>query len=208
MLTEDKLVHTTEEHFQTFKFNVNYWIDYFSLRDWVYDIRHQDPNKGDFQLAGVTADLESGYAIFSLNTETPEDLLNEREIMFAAFHEVCELLLMEPWILAQQRHETSEERMTTAWHKVIHRLTNTIFEDSYQDYLDEQEPLPEETEMTLGELLLAYKDEENPQPAPVLIEEERLNQMGYEPYCEPLGKTFNPLGLPPVIYLGHNEEEC
>ena len=92
---------TTKKDFQEFKKEAWYWIEYFGLKSWEYDFRHE---KTDFENARAeyTAYLEARYVCIRLNI-TFAFKPNLKEIRSAAFHEICHLLLID---LSQLSHKT------------------------------------------------------------------------------------------------------
>lgn len=115
---------TTAEDFEIFKSEAMKWIVFFGLADWEVHFFHEFLDHG----MGATTQgwFKSKNAEIKLNKEWPKEYKNEYQIRLTAFHEVCELLLMELRILAQCRY-LAEDDIDHATHTIIQRLVNTVF---------------------------------------------------------------------------------
>jgi hypothetical protein len=111
---------------------VNFWVDYFGLKDWDLDQVHLDEEDGSH--ASCRSVWRQKVAAISL-TKSCETILEDTQknrqatIRRAAFHEVCELLLAEVRRAAEDRFVT-EDQIESAIHGVISRLTNTVYKES------------------------------------------------------------------------------
>ena len=123
-------METTDLDFELFRDEALYWIDYFGLKDWEVDIVHVEL---DGVMANCTGMWKSKHATLRLNTEWEDRYCTALEFRKSAFHEVCELLLMEVHIIAASRY-CEEPDLDHAMHGVIQRLVNTIFTEKPEVY--------------------------------------------------------------------------
>lgn len=159
---------TTVGQYAFFVEQCKVWIEYWGLKDWNVDYVHAPAvlDDGSQPLSHVTTSGVDKYCIVSFNTYCPESILDDKELMSAAFHEMAELLLMDFWLLAVQRFDMSEDQLTEAGHAIIARLSNAVFEDYYEHYTLGGEP--EETE-PLDEVMDVL-----PPPFPLNLEDIKL----------------------------------
>ena len=116
---------TTNKDFKLFMDSCDRWVDYFGLLDWEVDYFHEElPGP----LAITSAQYKTKAASITMNTEWEDQYKTDAQIKRCAFHEVCELLLMEFNILARSRY-LDEEDIAHAIHTIIQRLTNTVYRD-------------------------------------------------------------------------------
>lgn len=123
------MVELTENDFNIFKSEAEYWLNQFGLKDWRVDYAFEkldEENRAEcrYHWHGKTACL-------ALN-KWPSDSLSQGQIEESAFHEVCELLLIEMRRIALDEHIPFEEReglTDCACHSVIRRLENSVFKN-------------------------------------------------------------------------------
>jgi hypothetical protein len=116
---------TSKSNFKFFIKEVQYWVDYFGLKDWDIDFHHSIL---DGSLAVTSGNWQQKHASITLNTYWDEDYHNPEQFKRVAFHEACELLLMEVRILACSRY-LADSDINNAVHTVISRLTNTVYKE-------------------------------------------------------------------------------
>ena len=114
---------TTKKDFAEFKAECWKWINYFGLKQWEWDIRHQNPEhesaRADYNLV-----YTAKYVCVRLNPTfdlTPE----KNEIKRCAFHEIVHVLLSELSRLGlaiYNEHVVEKEE-----HIIIQILENTLF---------------------------------------------------------------------------------
>jgi hypothetical protein len=117
-------MRTTKKDFQMFKKECEVWIERFGLLDWDVHFFHDDLPEGMY--AGTSGWYKPKNAEISLNTNVSKDYYSPKCIKETAFHEVCELLLMELRIIAQTRY-IQEEDIDHACHGIIQRLLNGVY---------------------------------------------------------------------------------
>lgn len=125
-------IETTDDDFIFFMNEFRMWVEYWGLKDWQIDAHftfNPAMDKDDPPLGSINAMYADKYAVVYFCPICPDSIYSEEEIAKTAFHEAAELLMMEFWLLANARHGTTEEQLTKACHDVIHRLTNTTFEE-------------------------------------------------------------------------------
>jgi len=135
-------MNTTNRQFELFQGHCKLWLDFWGISDWNIDFVHKAIDDGSGTtgpLATIQAMAADKYAIIQFNAECPEELLNDREIMHTAFHEVAELLMMDFWLAATSRFDVTYDQLTGHCHAVIARMSNAIFEDYYETYIEEDE---------------------------------------------------------------------
>jgi hypothetical protein len=117
---------TTKKEFSEFKTECWKWIEYFGLKDWEWDIRHETPSQDDAR-ANYNLVYVSKYVCVRLNktfTVAPD----KYEIKRCAFHEIIHVLISElsRFGLAVYRDEVIEKEE----HRIIQILENSLFNDS------------------------------------------------------------------------------
>ena len=112
----------TNKQFQEFKKHVHKWYKFFGLTEWDLSVEKGDV---DDALATCTVHLENRGAWIRITDDLDSEDIPNKGIKDFALHEICELLLMEFFILAQQRYTTFEE-LDRAKHAVISRLVNAL----------------------------------------------------------------------------------
>jgi hypothetical protein len=112
----------TEKQVKYFIAEVQKWCRFFSIAD--YEVKIDDGGDCD-NYADCTANVSNRYAIISVTKEWPNEPTN-KQISRTAFHEVCELLLMELGTLAETRF-VSETSLEIARHRIIRTLENVVW---------------------------------------------------------------------------------
>lgn len=112
----------TEKQIKYFIAEVQRWCRFFSIAD--YEV-HVDDDGDCEHYADCTADVGNRYAIISVTKEWPVEPTN-RQISRVAFHEVCELFLMELSVLAETRF-IAQNSLEIARHRIIRTLENVVW---------------------------------------------------------------------------------
>ncbi len=120
-----KKIPLNKYHFVYFKIRVQYWIDYFGLREWLCSFEFED---NDEMHARVWYDLESYTCKFYLakNFNDSIDEKLETYIDKCAFHEVFHLLLSEFSSLASKRYCT-QSQLDAAEEKFVRKMENLVW---------------------------------------------------------------------------------
>ena len=124
-MTENKEPQTTQTDFQLFQSHVYKWINYFGLKSWHIQFKHEDIGTANAQVAFREI---SGVAEFTLNKTWYEQTEEKKikTIKRSAFHEVIHLLLGKIDALALSR-SISEKELDKEIHEVVRILENTIY---------------------------------------------------------------------------------
>jgi hypothetical protein len=118
----------TDEHFDIFVEEFNYWVSRYSLNNWEFHFYFGlDDSQDESARAVIFRDHPGRICLVFLNstwvgTEPTEELLRH-----SAYHEACEMLLSKLNDLAQSRSCLREE-LEEAIHSVIRTLENTHWE--------------------------------------------------------------------------------
>ena len=111
---------TTIKDFELFKKECKKWIKFFGLKEWrVEYILGCDSS----DRAQVRFNNEGRTAYIYLTDELD---LNNYQIRESAFHEVCELLLADPYHYLVINN-VDKELINTMTHTIIRRLENSVF---------------------------------------------------------------------------------
>lgn len=116
---------TTKKDFQEFKSECWKWIEYFGLKEWEWDIRHEEPIQ-DNARAGYNLVYMSKYICVRLNTKFAVKP-DKNEIKQCAFHEICHVLLAELSRLGMAVYRDGVVEKEE--HRIIQILENTVFKD-------------------------------------------------------------------------------
>jgi len=117
----------TNRHFDIFVDECKYWIKFFGLIGWEINYVFV---ADDSSRAWVGAeDLEDRLVLIGLAKawDIRPDAKNLRR---SAFHEVCELLVMRYFLLAQERSTNYKDIMEEN-HNVIRTLENSVFQSDF-----------------------------------------------------------------------------
>jgi len=112
----------TEKQIQYFVKDVQRWCRFFSIAD--YQVKVSEDDSEDVQ-GSCWANVSNRVAVISINPEWDYEPTN-KDISRVAFHEVCELLLMEFGTLAETRF-VEQQSLEIARHRVIRTLENVIW---------------------------------------------------------------------------------
>lgn len=121
---------TTKVHFELFKKECEFWINYFGLKGWRVEYFHR---KLDDARAECGWSVSGRIATISLSTEWMEvdgTIITEERIRVSAFHEVCELLLARFTMMAKNRIANHDDSVNEESHNIIRILENTIFKNT------------------------------------------------------------------------------
>jgi hypothetical protein len=112
---------TTKQHFELFKKECEYWIDKFGLTEYRIEFFLNEKANGS---RGLSEDY--GH-LMAIDIYFPTDLHKETDIekiKTAAFHEVCEVLLMRARGMMSEYYNF--EIANKEIHTIIRRLENLI----------------------------------------------------------------------------------
>lgn len=128
------MYRTTEEQFEAFKDEARKWIEYFGLSEWEIFFHHKNGSK---ERALCDVHNEGHIAVLSLGREWEAlEEPDEEAVRKCAFHEVCELLLMDDWYIATLEDLSLEQReqlLEKVRHRVIRRLENSLYRKSKEE---------------------------------------------------------------------------
>ena len=112
---------TTDEHYELFCSEVNYWIKTFGLMDWRVMLQHDEQPNNEY-LAMTSYNFHAHMAIINLaaNFDIPP---THMEICRTAFHESVHLLFADLMENAKKSEEIE--------HGLIRTFENTLFRDNY-----------------------------------------------------------------------------
>lgn len=123
--SEEKYVETTEEDYELFKSECEYWIKFFGLQRWQVYYEHKNL---DGYFGRCHTDLNAMCATIMFGNKWPEDCKNSDEIRRTAFHESMELFIAPLDALARARY-VNENEIEHHTHVIIRTLENVIFKD-------------------------------------------------------------------------------
>ncbi len=126
---DSKEYEATGEHFDTFKKEVEYWIQYFGMIDWELHIENTEEEDALGTCYGSIEHKLAGINLSSVWDEEPTEI----RIKQIAFHEVTELFLYPLRMIMYERIVTEKE-IENAIHTVIRTLENTVFKDKYKKH--------------------------------------------------------------------------
>lgn len=111
---------TTKKQFELFQKEAKKWIDFFGLTEYRIEFFHEDIGIA----RGRTEDYDHMMACdIKFPTELHEST-NDDKIKVAAFHEVCEVMLIRLRSLADDYY--SFDIVNREVHSIIRRLENSI----------------------------------------------------------------------------------
>lgn len=123
---------TTEQMFERFKKECEYWIQKLGLTGWEVDIVIGMKEDLDTTNAKTSIDLEARYAKIKLAPEWEEEY-GENEIENTAFHEVCEVKYGKIHTLANYRYLRHHDEIEEAIHELIHQDTKLIWKKDWAE---------------------------------------------------------------------------
>ena len=115
---------TTKKDFKLFKKECTKWIDILGLKDWAIDYEHE--SIGLDILAQTCGDTQNRHAFLQLDVAWDTYPSTPALIKRSAFHEVCELFLMDIRMGLLSRTIT-EIQVDTMIHQVIRTLENVLY---------------------------------------------------------------------------------
>lgn len=120
---------TNDKAFKLFCEQCNIWIQRYGLFDWRIDYSNDFDDEGS--LASCSYNYASHAVLFNMLPldRWPEEMKNEKDLRYVAFHEVTELLISDLRELTKSRNIT-EEQVEVASHAIIHRLENAFYVDA------------------------------------------------------------------------------
>jgi hypothetical protein len=129
MLEDDTpdIYELTTKQFNLFTQECNYWLNYFSLKNWeiIYSFNEEDGARASYQ-----SNISGRIIIINLAKSWINCEPNDYLIKKSAFHEVIEILFAE--ISFNLKLYYGESIVDTLIHDIIRRMENTIFDDHYQ----------------------------------------------------------------------------
>jgi len=116
---------TTNKHFEIFKTEAEYWIDYLGLKSWEIDFYHREC---DGSMAQLWFNSLSRHAALYLAVKWTQPV-TEKELRMSAFHEATELLLgiLSEYADGKLSHTANDTERET--HAIVRTLENTMFKD-------------------------------------------------------------------------------
>lgn len=117
---------TTKKQFKEFCAECRKWIKKFGLTEWEIYFYHEKIDAA----ARVVGSTKEMTADILLSTEI-EGPVFKTEIKRCAFHEVCELLLLD--VRTHLDFVFCKGEIDNLLHKIIYRLQNTYFEIGMED---------------------------------------------------------------------------
>lgn len=126
---------TTNEHFKHFVEFCEAEIKAFGLTDWEVYYYHED--LPDNAAAQTEAHHEARVAYISLTTDWGKTPITSSELQRVAYHEICELLLVEYAELVNRRDDMPFEALKAMGrkinHTVIHRLSSRYHKQGIEE---------------------------------------------------------------------------
>jgi len=116
---------TTKKDFEEFKKECWFWINYFGLQSYEWDIRHETPSTKDAR-ADYEVLYKPRYVCVRLNIFWSVNK-SKNEIKVCAFHEICHIMLLGLSEMAYNFY--SDGRVEIEEHKIISILENTLFKE-------------------------------------------------------------------------------
>jgi len=113
---------TTKQHFELFKRECKKWIKLFGLIDYRIEYFNSEEANGS---RGETRDYDDLMAVDIIFPKELNDETNIEKIKMAAFHEICEIMLMRLRKMADNYYNFY--RVNQEVHIIIRRLENFIF---------------------------------------------------------------------------------
>lgn len=122
------MYETTQTHFNKFKKFVDKWIKNFGLLQWEIGCHHQDDEEdSENDLAYTTFVIDNRRADIFLTNEWCTEVTDD-ELEKTAFHEVCEVFLLNIRGIATRRINVSAEDIEGAIHEIIRTLETVVLE--------------------------------------------------------------------------------
>ena len=130
----DSTYELTEENFEIFKDEFNYWINVYGLKGWEFHFVF-DEKTGEDARAQIFRDHDARITIVMLATKWQGSEPTEYNIRKCGFHEATELLLSKINDLTRKRSIT-DEQIEEEIHNLIRILENTQWTADYTGRLN------------------------------------------------------------------------
>jgi len=115
--------------FEVFKKEIYYWIEYFGLKEYEVYVEKSAEKDSD-AISTAQIQHEASIVMITMYSEFFKERMPFFYIRRYAFHEVAEVLLSTVADLITNKEKMKKEREAT--HRIIGRLENTLFVDSYK----------------------------------------------------------------------------
>ena len=116
------MTKTTKKDFELFKKECQKWIKFFGLSEYRIEYFNLKEANGTRAQTEDYNDLMAADIIFPKELHDQTDI---KKIRKAAFHEVCEILLMKLRIMANEQYNW--DLVNKEIHTVIRKLENSIY---------------------------------------------------------------------------------
>jgi hypothetical protein len=120
----NKRYELTNQHFDIFVEEFNYWVSEYSLNNWEYHFNFGPDGSADNSRAHIYRDHPSRICLVFLNNIWEGTDPSEISVRHVAFHEAAEMLLSKLNDLVNSRSVIKDE-LEEAIHVVIRTLENT-----------------------------------------------------------------------------------
>lgn len=122
-VNDDSNTYTTDdEHFNIFKEEASFWLEWFQLSNWCVSFKHKKLDA----LAECWTKSQDRVAQLLLSTDWRDEEPLESSIRRSAFHEVCELWLRNLAALGENRYVDPDE-ISKETHRLIRFLENRVW---------------------------------------------------------------------------------
>lgn len=116
----------TNQDFEFFKKECDKWVKKFGLTEWVVEY-YLDHDSSEEQVCHYWYNLSWKQVTISLASEIYTDVIPKKRLLAdAAFHEVCELVLVPLRALAKSR-EFDNDKLEDYTHTAIHHFAHALF---------------------------------------------------------------------------------
>ena len=122
---------TTEEMFDRFHKECEYWMKKWGLTGWEVLVE-MGKTRDSTWIADCKTDVMARSAVIRLNEEWDEGWGNA-DIESTAYHEVAELRFAKIHSLAHSRYVSSPEELEEAIHELIQQETNIIWKKDWNE---------------------------------------------------------------------------
>ena len=123
---------TTEKDFAIFEKECWKWVEHFGLKDWQFNLYHEDSKILGPCRAWKDYNYEGRVCTLGLTIDWKNDDVTVYQVKKSAFHEVCHIMLatLHNLFSTVNRSEREAELWGSEEHAIIRRLENSIFEES------------------------------------------------------------------------------
>jgi hypothetical protein len=129
-MAKSKAYKCTNQHFEMFKQECQYWIDRIGLKDYsiMYTFEQWKDGKYEDSYACAAFSTEDRLATVNLTPEWVGLKPDHYRICWCAFHEICELWLgdLRDWIDLEV-----ERQLDTFIHRLVREMENAFFLPDY-----------------------------------------------------------------------------